>query len=55
MNKHYYDEDYRESNRDKAIRPKRGYGYCLCDRTQMGEWSKCPVCHRRNGRYRLKK
>jgi hypothetical protein len=54
MHKSYYDEDYRMSNREKVLNPKRGFGYCMCDRIQIGDWSKCPICGGRNGRRRYK-
>jgi len=55
MNFNYHDSDYVPTNRDRAMTPKRGFGWCACDRVVIGDWAKCPVCHRRNGRRRLKR
>lgn len=43
------------SNRDKVLAPRLGKGYCICDRTYIPHYAKCPVCKRRNSRRRLKK
>ena len=45
-----------ESNRDKKRKPKKGFHYCPCDRAQIGDGQKCPLCGRRdpNKRERMK-
>lgn len=55
MNKNYYDDEYTETNRDRKMKPKRGFGFCVCDMVLIGDWSKCPICGCRNGRKRLKR
>lgn len=55
MLKNYYDDEYSASNRERRLNPKRGYGYCACDRVQLGDWTKCKICGVRNGRKRLKR
>lgn len=36
-------------NRINSRRPRGKKGWCLCDRIRIGNWEKCPLCHRRNG------
>ena len=55
MHQSYYDEEYSQNNRQKVLNPKKGFAYCGCDKVRIGAWSKCPLCHRRNGRKRFKK
>lgn len=55
MLKNYYDPEYPESNRDKKRRPKYGFSYCVCDRTLISDWAKCPICGARNSRKKYKK
>lgn len=43
------------SNRDKVTRPRLGKGWCYCDRAYIPNYKKCPVCGRRNSRWRRKK
>jgi hypothetical protein len=43
------------SNRDKVLSPRLGKGWCICDRVYIGNYEKCPICKRRNGRRRLKR
>jgi hypothetical protein len=43
------------SNRDKVLKPRLGRGWCRCDRAYIGNYEKCYLCGRRNGRRRLKK
>jgi hypothetical protein len=54
MRKNYHDEDYVPPNREKVSAPKKGFSWCACDRVQISDWAKCPVCGHRNGRKRLK-
>jgi hypothetical protein len=54
MLKNYHDEDYKPNNREKVLSPKIGLNWCLCDRTHAGDWEKCPICGKRNGRRRYK-
>ncbi len=55
MNRNFYDEDYSPNNREKVMSPKGGSSWCICDRAKIGNWTKCNICHRRNGRHRLKR
>lgn len=55
MNKNYYDENYSSTNRDRKMSPKRGFGYCGCDRAMVGDGQKCPLCGSRSGKKRLKR
>ena len=39
MNQSYYDDDYPQTNRDKAMRPIRSKGWCEhCDRNIVASW-----------------
>lgn len=55
MHQSYYDENYIPHNRQKTLNPKKGFAWCACDHVRIGDWSKCPICFRRNGRKRFKK
>jgi len=48
--------EYKQSNREKRLAPKKGKFWCMgCDRAFVTEWKKCPICGKRNGIKRLKK
>ena len=58
MNKSYYDADYPQTNRDKAMRPIRDKCWCEhCDRNIVAVGARCSICHYINGwpRKRLKR
>lgn len=47
--------EYKLTNREKAMQPKKNKFWCkYCDMALVGEYSKCPVCGKRNGKKRLK-
>jgi hypothetical protein len=56
---HYYDDDYKPSNREKSMTPKRGATYCAtycngCDRALVPDGSRCHVCGWHKGKKKLK-
>jgi hypothetical protein len=57
MNQSYFDTDYKQTNRDKTMYPKRVSGWCDgCDKTFISDGQKCPLCgHKQGNRRRLKK
>ncbi len=43
------DAVYRPTNREKARTAVKGHrDVCGCDRAEVGQWGKCPVCGYRN-------
>ena len=43
------------TNRIRKFLPKFGLYWCGgCDRELVGDWKRCPVCGKRNGRRRFK-
>jgi hypothetical protein len=55
MHKSYYDTDYKMSNREKVLNPKRGNTYCGgCDRALVPAGAKCHICGWHEGRKRYK-
>lgn len=49
-------EDYKKSNREQRMEPKRGLFYCSsCDRDMVSNGSRCGTCGHREGVKRLKK
>lgn len=49
------DYKYQPTNREKAIKAKHGYDWCLgCDRAQVPEGKKCPVCGRKKYRKKIR-
>ena len=50
-------EDYKKSNREKRMEPKRdGHYWCdKCDRNLLANWEKCSECGHRQGVHTLKK
>jgi hypothetical protein len=43
------------SNRQKALEPRLGLHYCVCDFNRIGRGGKCSVCGRKAKKRRLKK
>ncbi|KKQ99967.1 MAG: hypothetical protein UT24_C0019G0007 [Candidatus Woesebacteria bacterium GW2011_GWB1_39_12] len=52
--------DYRNydsllTNRQRRMSNNQGCCYCLCDRSRVIKWRRCPICGRRNGDKRYKR
>lgn len=47
--------EYKESNREKKLKPKRGLKWCwACDRDLVGDGEKCLTCGKKDHKRRLK-
>jgi len=42
-------------NRERSMRARRSYGWCLCDRAMVSSGSDCPACGRNDDVKRLRK
>jgi len=48
--------EYKQTNREKVLKPKKGKYWCAgCDAQLVHDWKKCPKCGVRNGIRRNKK
>lgn len=47
--------DIFDTNRDMKMKSRIRSAWCACDMFKVRDGEKCPLCHRRNPRRRLKK